>query len=393
MSPSSGTEISPKSKISSALRERGWKGKQITEALLWEPEGDRVRCNLCSRRCLIPEGQNGFCQTRVNIDGTFYALNHRGVSVLGIDPIEKKPFFHYHPGTASLSISTVGCTFRCKFCQNYDISQEAYGMREVDSAEVARQAKRNGCRTISYTYNEPTVFFEYALDTAKEALKLGIENTFVTNGYMTPEAVEYAAPYIQAMTVGIKGSLNTEFYRRIMVVPNPEVIKDALLEMKRLGIHIEMTDLMVTKHGDSIEDAQTLARWVFENLGPDTPLHFTRFHPDWLLTDVTATPVKTLERAHIAAKEEGLRFVYIGNVPGHPLENTYCPGCAHLLVERHGFQITKWTISGGACPECGEEFPYRHSDGSGEPELRGNPLLFGLTIPDGGLACDLQASP
>ena len=145
---SSSTETSLKSKISSALRERGWEGTQITEAVLWEPEGDRVRCNLCSRRCLIPEGQNGFCQTRVNIDDAFYALNHGGVSVLGIDPIEKKPFFHYHPGTASMSISTVGCTFRCKFCQNYDISQESDGVRDIGSDEVARQAKSNGCRIL-----------------------------------------------------------------------------------------------------------------------------------------------------------------------------------------------------------------------------------------------------
>jgi pyruvate formate lyase activating enzyme len=310
--------------------------------------------------------------------------------MLGVDPIEKKPFFHYHPGTSSLSISTVGCTFRCKFCQNYDISQEPYGMQDVEPGEVAARAEKMGCETISYTYNEPTVFFEYALDTAKEGLSRGIESTFVTNGYMTPEAVQLAAPYIQAMTVGIKGSLNKEFSRRTMAVPNPEAIKDALVEMKRRGIHVEITDLMVTKYGDDIDDVRALAKWIYANLGSDTPVHFTRFHPDWQVRDVPPTPVETLEKAHGTAREEGLRFVYVGNVPGHRLENTYCPGCGELLVERHGFQIVRWNIKKGGCRRCGESIPFKHSNGSGRPKLGGSSYLFGLVSPRNDLGCSFK---
>jgi pyruvate formate lyase activating enzyme len=310
--------------------------------------------------------------------------------MLGVDPIEKKPFFHYHPGTTSLSISTVGCTFRCKFCQNYDISQKPYGMQDVEPEEVAARAEKMGCETISYTYNEPTVFFEYALDTAKEGLSRGIENTFVTNGYMTPEAVQLAAPYIQAMTVGIKGSLNKEFSRRIMAVPNPEAVKEALVEMKRRGIHVEITDLMVTKYGDDMDDVRKLARWICERLGPDTPVHFTRFHPDWQLRDVTPTPVETLEKAHVTAREEGLRFVYVGNVPGHRLENTYCPDCGELLVERHGFQIERWNIEKGGCHRCGESIPFNQSNGSGRANLLGSSYLFGIVSPRNDPGCSFK---
>ncbi|MFQ6134348.1 MAG: AmmeMemoRadiSam system radical SAM enzyme [Nitrososphaerales archaeon] len=330
----------------------------MREALLWRTEGERIRCNLCARRCLIPKGIRGFCQTRENIDGALYASMYGEVSMMGVDPIEKKPFFHFYPGSLSLSISTVGCTFRCKFCQNYDISQKPFGMRRVEPRDVAEDADRQGCRSVSYTYNEPTVFFEYSIDTAKEALKRGVVNTFVTNGYMTPEAVEYAAKYIQAMTVGVKGSLNREFSARLMAVPNSEAIQEAMLEMKRRGVHIEVTDLLVTKYGDSMDDVRRFARWIHDNLGPDTPLHFTRFHPDWLLTDVPPTPVETLERAHATAKEEGIRYVYAGNVPGHPLENTYCPGCNELLIKRWGFHIEEWKIKDRLCPRCGAKIFY-----------------------------------
>ena len=333
---------------------------KMQEALLWTTEGEKIRCNLCARRCLIPQGLKGFCQTRENIGGILYAPMYGEISMSGIDPIEKKPFFHFYPGSTSLSISTVGCTFRCKFCQNYDISQRPFNMRQIEPKKIAEEAQRMGCRSISYTYNEPTVFFEYAIDTAKEALKRTVLNTFVTNGYMTPEAVEYAAPYIQAMTVGIKGSLNREFSAKQMMVPNPAAIQESLLEMKRQGIHIEITDLLVTKYGDNLDDARKLARWIHNNLGPDTPLHFTRFHPDWQLTDVPPTPIKTLEKAHAAAKEEGLRYVYLGNVAGHQLENTYCPECNALLVGRWGFHIEEWRITKNKkCPDCGAEIAFR----------------------------------
>jgi pyruvate formate lyase activating enzyme len=330
----------------------------MQEALLWRKEGEKIRCNLCARRCLIPQGVQGFCQTRENIDGILYASMYGEISMSGVDPIEKKPFFHFYPGSTSLSISTVGCTFRCKFCQNYDISQKPFGMRRVEPGDIAKEADSLGCKSVSYTYNEPTVFFEYAIDTAKEALKRGVLNTFVTNGYMSSEAVDYAAKYVQAMTVGVKGSLNREFSARIMAVPNPDAVQEAMLEMKRKGVHIEITDLLVTKYGDNMEDVRRLAKWVYDNLGPDTPLHFTRFHPDWLLTDVPPTSVKTLEKAYTVAKKEGIRYVYVGNVSGHSLENTYCPECNKLLIKRWSFHIEEWKIKNRQCPRCGAKIFY-----------------------------------
>lgn len=330
----------------------------MQEALLWRKEGEKIRCNLCARRCLIPQGVQGFCQTRENIDDILYASKYGEISMSGVDPIEKKPFFHFYPGSTSLSISTVGCTFRCKFCQNYDISQKPFGMRRVEPQDTAKEADSLGCKSVSYTYNEPTVFFEYAIDTAKEALKRGVLNTFVTNGYMSSEAVDYAAKYVQAMTVGVKGSLNREFSARIMAVPNPDAIQEAMLEMKRKGVHIEITDLLVTKYGDNMDDVKRFVKWVYDNLGPDIPLHFTRFHPDWLLTDVLPTPVKTLEKAHTVAKEEGMRYVYVGNVSGHRLENTYCPECNELLIKRWSFHIEEWRIKNRQCPRCGAKIFY-----------------------------------
>ncbi len=330
----------------------------MQEALLWETERGRIRCNLCARRCLIPRGVQGFCQTRRNIDGKLYVTMYNEISMMGVDPIEKKPFFHFYPGSLSLSISTVGCTFRCKFCQNYDITQKLFDMRKMEPKDVAEKAKEQKCRSVSYTYNEPTVFFEYALDTAKEALKRGILNTFVTNGYMTPEAVKSASKHIQAMSVGVKGSLNKEFSAKMMAIPNPDAIQEALLEMKHRGIHVEVTNLLVARYGDSMDDVRGFVRWIQENMGPDIPLHFTRFHPDWLLTDVPPTTIKTLERAHEIAKEEGMRYVYVGNVSGHPLENTYCPECNELLIKRQGFQIKELKTKDNLCPSCGEKIFY-----------------------------------
>jgi pyruvate formate lyase activating enzyme len=327
-------------------------------SLLCKTEGTKIRCNLCARRCLIHKSARGFCQTRENVEGKIYVPMYGEISMLGVDPIEKKPFFHFYPGSTSLSISTVGCTFRCSFCQNYDISQGSFRMQQTDPMKIAETAKKMGCRSISYTYNEPTVFFEYAINTAKEALKFGVSNVFVTNGYLTPEAVEYAAPYIQAMTVGIKGSLNRTFSAQQMAVPNPEAIQEAIAEMKHRKIHVEITDLIVPKYGDNLEDVKRLSRWIYDSLGPDTPLHFTRFYPYWKLNSIPPTPIKTLEESYKIAKNEGLRYVYLGNVLNHPLENTYCPYCNALLIERKGFHIKKWQIKDKRCPECSADVFY-----------------------------------
>lgn len=334
----------------------------MQEAILWKKEGVRIRCNLCARLCLIPENKKGFCLTRENRNGTMYVSNYGEISMSGADPIEKKPFFHFYPGSTSFSISTIGCTFRCKFCQNYDISQKPYNMVKTDPKKIIEKALLFKCKSISYTYNEPTVFFEYALNTAKEALKKGLVNTFVTNGYLSLEAANISSKYIQAMTIGIKGSLNKELYSKHMNVPKPEHIKEVLLELKKKKVHIEITDLLIPEYGDKENDIKSLSKWIHDNLGPDIPLHFNRFHPDWKLNNLSITPISLLEKAHNIAKKEKLNYVYIGNVSGHPLENTYCPNCNKIIIERNNFIIKKHTLNNKSCTKCGTKIMYIDSE-------------------------------
>jgi len=327
----------------------------LREAMLYESEGDgKVRCHLCHRRCVIPPGSVGFCRVRRNVDGRLYSLVYAKAIAANVDPIEKKPLFHYRPGSAVMSIATVSCNFRCLFCDNWAISQEEEVMgKSLPPERVVELAIKHGCDGVSYTYTEPTVFFEYAYDTARLAKQRGLFNTFVTNGYMTPEAVEAIAPYLDAATVDFKGSANPEFYRRFMSVPSPEPIFETLKAMRRLNIFVEVTDLIVTKHGDSLDDVYALASRLREVLGSDVPFHLLRFHPDYMLLDVPPTPVDTLERAAEKAMEAGLRHVYVGNVPGHRLENTYCPNCGRMVVERRGFYLASVDLEDSRCPSCG----------------------------------------
>ncbi len=327
----------------------------LKEAMLYEIIGKNiVRCNLCSRRCIINENQLGFCKVRKNINGKLYSLVYGKVISAAIDPIEKKPLFHFHPGSSVFSIATIGCNFRCKFCDNWVISQEeeVYG-KNLSPNKIIELALKYKCQGISYTYTEPTIFFEYAHDIAKIAKEKGLFNTFVTNGYMTPEAVKTIAPYLDAVTVDFKGSANPKFYKEMSMVPSVEPIFESLIEMKRNGIFIEITNLIVPKYGDSMEDLRKLVRWIIDNLGPETPFHILRFHPDYQLIDVPSTPIEILEKAWRIALDEGLYYVYIGNVPGHKAENTYCPECGELLIERHGFSILTWNLTNeNKCPKC-----------------------------------------
>ncbi len=339
------------------------KGPHVREALFWEPVPGKpgyVRCNLCHRRCVIAPGRYGVCGVRKNVDGRLYTLVYGLLTAANLDPIEKKPLMHFHPGSLVYSVATVGCNFFCKFCQNWDISQSRlekglYGayVSPREAVEEALALKADG---ISYTYNEPTVFYEWMLDTARLAKERGLFNTMVTNGYMTPEAFRELAPYMDAATVDFKGNANRDFYRKYMGVPDPEPIYETLLEMKRHGVFIEVTDLVVPLVGDSEGDLRRLARWIAENLGPETPFHLLRFYPHYKMIDYPPTPVKTLERLAAAAREEGLEYVYIGNVWGHPLESTYCPRCGYRVVERRGFQILSWNLTpDNRCPRCGHK--------------------------------------
>lgn len=334
----------------------------MREAMLYEKIGDRkVKCNLCGRRCTINNGGGGFCLVRKNEEGTLYTLVYGKAISACVDPIGKKPLSHFNPGASVMSIATVGCNFRCQFCDNWMISQERkIAGRDFPPADVVKATRDNGCQGISYTYTEPTIFFEYAYETARLARQVGFFNTFVTNGYMTPEAVKVIAPYLDAATVDFKGGGDPEFYKNFSAVPSVEPIYESLKEMKRNDVHIEITNLVVPKIGDSIEKVRDLAKWIKDNLGEDTPFHLLRFHPDYQLTTIPSTSIETLEKAYAAAKSAGLNFVYIGNVPGHPAENTYCPNCNELLIKRFSFEITKWNLTKNMqCPVCSREIPIR----------------------------------
>ena len=339
----------------------------VRQARFWEPLKDKpgyVVCNLCHRRCIIAPGRWGVCGVRKNVGGKLYTYVYGLLTAANLDPIEKKPLMHFEPGSSVLSVSTVGCNFFCRFCQNWSLSQSRlekglYG-EYISPEELVGYAVRMGADGLSYTYNEPTIFYEYMYDTAKIAKEKGLFNTMVTNGYMTPEAIGELGPYMDAATVDFKGSGNREFYRRFMGVPDPEPIYESLLAMKKEGWWIEVTDLIVPRYGDGEEDLRRLAAWVRDNLGDETPFHLLRFHPDYLMTDVPPTPVETLDKLAKIAMEEGLKHVFIGNVWGHPLENTYCPRCGYPVIERRGFTITAWRLTkDNRCPRCGYKLNIR----------------------------------
>jgi len=335
----------------------------VRPAMLWEPIKSRpgwVKCNLCEKRCIIAPGRYGACGVRKNINGKLYTLVYGLLTAMNVDPIEKKPLYHYYPGSRVLSISTVGCNFFCKFCQNWTISQSRlerglYGIYKtpMEVVEAALEYKADG---ISYTYNEPTIFFEFMYDTARLAKKYNLFNTMVTNGYATPEAIDMLADLIDAATIDFKGGGNKEFYRKYVGVFDPDKIYDTILAMKDHKWFIEITNLVVPKVGDREEDVRKLARWIAENIGPETPFHLLRFHPDYKMIEFPPTPLATLEKLAKIAQEEGLKHVYIGNVLGHPLEHTYCPRCGYLVIERYGFTIVSWRLTEeNKCPKCGYE--------------------------------------
>ncbi len=335
--------------------------RHIRKAKFWEPVKDKpgyVYCYLCHRKCIIAPDKHGVCGVRKNINGTLYTLVYGLISAINIDPIEKKPLMHYMPTSEVLSISTVGCNFFCQFCQNWEISQSRlekglYG-RYMPPEEIVETAIREGADGISYTYNEPTIFYELMYDTAKKAKDKGLFNTMVTNGYITPQAIDELAEVMDAATVDFKASGNKEFYRKYMFVPDPEPIYETLLAMKEKKMFIEITNLIVPRIGDDITDFRKLVKWIIDNLGPETPFHLLRFHPDFRMNNIPSTPVETLENMADIANKEGLSYIYIGNVWGHPLENTYCPKCGKTLIKRKGFFVEEINLTDDArCPYCG----------------------------------------
>ncbi len=328
----------------------------MKEATLYRvlPDG-KVECTACARRCKLSDGQYGFCGVRWNLGGRLYLMVYGKISAIAVDPIEKKPLYHFNPGSMVLSLSTYGCSWACQYCQNFDISQRRVleGF-EVTPEKIVELAEDYGAQGVTYTYNEPSIFMEFAHDVGVLARKRGLFNTFVTNGYMTDEAVDLLSKFLDAATVDFKGNAEPKFLRKFSLVPDPEPIFQALLEMKRKGVFIEVTDLVVPEIGDNLEYARRLARWIVDNLGPDTPIHFLRFHPDYKVDYLPPTPIKSLEEHARVAKEEGLKYVYVGNVPGHPLENTYCPNCGRVVIKRRGFDILEVNLTeDGRCKFCG----------------------------------------
>ena len=330
------------------------------EAYLYESlDNNKVKCNLCSHRCVITDGRRGICSVRENQGGILQTLVYGKLIARHIDPIEKKPLFHFLPGTLSYSIATVGCNFRCQFCQNADIAQmpaDHSGMIRGETcqpSEVVAAAARDGCRSISYTYTEPTVFFEFAYKSAKLAFEKGLRNVFVTNGYMTAEALEMITPYLDAANVDLKAF--TDKYYKDLCGARLKHVQETLKLMKTNGIFVEVTTLIVPGLNDDPGELKDLAAFIAQDLGVDTPWHISRFHPTYKLIDRAPTPVKTLTTARKIGLKAGLRYVYTGNVPGLAAENTFCYSCGEMVIERRGFQVGKLRIKNGQCEKCGAQ--------------------------------------
>jgi pyruvate formate lyase activating enzyme len=328
----------------------------IREAMLAESgEGGRVICCLCAHRCVVAPGKFGTCGVRENRGGTLLTHAYGDIIASHVDPIEKKPLFHFLPGTTSFSIAAAGCNFRCGFCQNWEISQAprrgrpAGRGRDTAPEDVVRGALAQDCRSISYTYTEPTIFFEYAFDTAKLARAAGLANVFVTNGYMTAEALEAIHPFLDAANVDLK-AFKEEAYKTVCGA-RLEPVLDSIRLMRKLGIWVEVTTLVVPGMNDGEDELRAIARFL-AGVDRGIPWHISRFHPDYEYAGARPTPVATLRRALTIGREEGLPYVYVGNVEGEG-EDTICPGCGRTLVRRRGFRIEANAIAAGTCPSCG----------------------------------------
>ncbi|MEA3439262.1 MAG: AmmeMemoRadiSam system radical SAM enzyme [Chloroflexota bacterium] len=327
----------------------------MKEALLYEKiDKKRVRCHLCAHYCVIPEGKLGVCEVRKNIDGDLYTLVYGRTISQHVDPIEKKPLYHFYPGSTAYSIATPGCNFKCEWCQNSEIAhmpcEYIPTAGQISSPEqIVANARAARSASIAYTYTEPTIFFEYAYDTARLAKEAGIANVYVTNGYMTSEMLELFHPYLDAANVDLKAFRKRTYHRYVGAGLEP--ILDSLKLMKKLGIWLEVTTLVIPGINDDPDELRDAAQFVSQELGRDTPWHISRFFPHYMMREVPPTPVRTLERAREIGFEEGLRYVYLGNVSGE--SNTYCHQCGNLLILREGYWVPEVKILDGKCTNCG----------------------------------------
>ncbi|MEO0137566.1 MAG: AmmeMemoRadiSam system radical SAM enzyme [candidate division WOR-3 bacterium] len=317
-----------------------------------------VKCHLCPRMCIVPQGKKGFCRARKNIDGDYYTLVYSNPCAVHIDPIEKKPLFHFLPGTTALSLATAGCNFTCKNCQNWDISQAS--PEETDNIEISPQkmvelALQYKTPTIAYTYTEPSVFYEYMLDIAKLARDHGILNIYHSNGYLNQEPLEELIRYLDGANVDLKG-FSEDFYKDITGGTLQPVL-DTLKTLKKNGVWLEITNLIIPTKNDDEKMIKQMCEWIRDELGREVPIHFSRFYPQYKLQNIPPTPIETLQKAAKIAQKVGLHYVYIGNVPGIKEENTYCPKCRKILIERKGYRILQVNIKKGKCQFCKTQIP------------------------------------
>jgi pyruvate formate lyase activating enzyme len=320
--------------------------------------GGEIQCELCPRRCRVPRGERGICRVRENRDGKYYSLVYGNPCAIHLDPIEKKPFFHVLPGTGSFSLATAGCNFQCKFCQNWEISQaspeDVYSL-EVPPEMVVRKAKEMGAHSVAYTYVEPTIFTEYMLDTGHLVKKAGLLNVAHSNGFINPAPLRSLCKVLDAANIDLKGFTET-FYRELCsgeLIP----VLGTLKILKQEKVHVEITNLVIPTQNDQMPVVRDMCLWVKKELGADTPIHFSRFYPLYKLKNLPPTPVSTLEKARAVALSTGLEYVYIGNIPGHEGENTFCPKCKKMIIQRTGYMVGEVHLKAGKCGYCGKPIP------------------------------------
>lgn len=321
-------------------------------------DGGNIQCELCPHRCRVAKGKRGICRVRENRDGKYYSLVYGNPCAVHIDPIEKKPFFHVLPGTTSFSLATAGCNFQCKFCQNWEISQAA--PEDVTSYEVplelmVKRAKEAAARSIAYTYVEPTIFYEYMIDVGTLAKKSGLLNVYHSNGFINPVPLKNLCKVLDAANIDLKG-FTENFYRELCSGElNP--VLETLKTLKREKVHLEITNLVIPTKNDEMSVVKEMCLWIKRELGAETPVHFSRFYPLYKLKTLPPTPVSTLDKARTVALSAGLEYVYIGNVPGHEGENTFCPKCKKVIIHRTGYMVGEINLRAGKCGYCGKPIP------------------------------------
>ena len=345
-------------------------------ARCWHKEGDRYRCEVCPRACLVSPGQKAFCVVREGGEQGMVLTTYGRSSGFCIDPIEKKPLFHFYPGTPILSFGTAGCNLGCQFCQNWDISKARHDdalQSEASPAAIARTAVKVGARSVAFTYNDPTIFLEYAIDTAAECKALGVRTVAVTNGYILGEARVDLYSAMDAANIDLK-AFTDKFYREVCL-GHLEPVKETLKHVvKNTSCWVELTTLLIPGHNDSDTEVEALATWVAKELGPEVPLHFSAFHPDYKLMDAPPTPPATLRRARDLARKAGLRYVYTGNVHDADGESTWCPSCGERLIERDWYTLGRWNLREGCCGRCGTRIAGRFEPDPGHWGARRQPL-------------------